>query len=188
MLSDVDLRWAGASGVRRTARRGDAGAAQEGTAYPDDVLALDRLAELLLVAGWPTAARQARVARDGLRSPRAADTAAARRGLAVLTRRVERSRPLAWSVGGIGVLPHPTTDGWSGTRGDGAGAGSDVVERVRYWCALARGDRPTGPWPAFTPAQLAAVLDGTELASARLTVASVLVLAGETSAVGPHRE
>lgn len=112
-------------------------------------VALDHLARLLVVAGWPTAARDARRARDGLRSENRADRAAAEELAERVARRVGRSRALAWAV-----------------------AASPVVDRFRHWCDVASGgtgdDRET---PALE--DVADMVDGAEIGTARLIVAAL---------------
>lgn len=121
--------------------------------------ALDRLASLLLVAGWATAARDARRARDGLGSPDPDERAAAAERAVRVARRVRRSRTLAWTVRGAGRLP--------ADRETGA-----ITDRIGRWCDLATGGVDASI-PAATLEDLATALTGAELATARLTVASV---------------
>lgn len=125
--------------------------------------ALDQLASLLVVAGWPTAARDARCARDGLASTDQSAVAVARRRAALVARRVGRSRALAWSVRGAGRLPSTA----------GAAADGDVLDRVRRWCDLASGGTVGAPASPSSLDAVAAVLEGTELGTARLIVASL---------------
>jgi hypothetical protein len=125
--------------------------------------ALDRLARFLDVAGWPTAARDARRARDGRADGAHRDGAhreEAQRLAAAVARRVRRSRTLAWTAGGIGRTP--------AERGPGGG----VLHRVRRWCDIASGQPADGP-PGATLDDVAALVEGTELGSARLIVASL---------------
>ncbi|WP_185938583.1 hypothetical protein [Geodermatophilus aquaeductus] len=125
--------------------------------------ALDQLASLLLVAGWPTAARDARCARDGLASTDRSELATARRRAERVARRVRRSRALAWTVRGAGHL-HSSL---------GRTAGGDVLDRVRRWCDVASGGDVEAPASPTSLDEVAAVLEGTELGTARLIVASV---------------
>ncbi|WP_166503428.1 hypothetical protein [Modestobacter italicus] len=128
--------------------------------------ALGQLASLLVVAGWPTAARDARCARDGLASTDRSELATARRRAERVARRVRRSRALAWSVRGAGQL-HSAL---------GRAAGGDALDRVRRWCDVASGgdvEAPTSPTSPTSLDEVAAVLEGTELGTARLIVASV---------------
>lgn len=131
--------------------------------------ALDQLGRFLVVAGWPVAARDARRARDGLASPDPVVAADAERTATRLARRVRRSGLLAWSVRGIGgtdpgpedaVPASPTMDG-------------DALDRVRRWCDLVDGRADHGALPELPVAALAPLLEGAELATARLAVASV---------------
>jgi hypothetical protein len=139
VLTDVDLSWA------------DAAPPQNGGTEPA-VCALDALSRFLIVAGWPAAAREAREARDARRSwPDRDETL---RLVSRLTRKVSRSRTLAWSVRGIAPA-----------LGDG-----DVLGRVRRWCDTAEHGAPAH---AATLAEVATALEGMELAAARLAVASV---------------
>lgn len=112
--------------------------------------ALDRLSRFLLVAGWPDAARQARQARAALTGPNPSTRARGGQEAVALARKVRRSRALAWSVQG---MP------------------GDVWDRVRSWCDVATG----GDFERARAAdlrELATLLDGAELAAARLVVAS----------------
>lgn len=129
-------------------------------------VALDHLARFLLLAGWPTAARDARRARDGLGTADPAAVAAAQRVAARLARRVARSRTLAWSVRDLGVVAASST---------GSGQG-DVLDRVRRWCAIAAGEAGADDLPPALPVEeLPVLLNGVELAAARLIVASLAV-------------
>jgi hypothetical protein len=127
-------------------------------------LALDHLSRFLEVAGWPTAARDARRARDRLRSADPADAAAGHRLAVRLARRVRRSRTLAWSVRGVGAIEHAEPGDLDG----------DVLDRVRRWCELtAAPELQAGAPPDVPLEQVAPLLEGTELAAARLVVASL---------------
>ncbi|PZF86063.1 hypothetical protein C1I92_02460 [Jiangella anatolica] len=122
---------------------------------PASVAALDSLARFLVVAGWPVAARRARAARDALM---AADEATVQRGrdaATPLARMVRRSRTLRWSVRGIGAT------------GDG-----DVLDRAYRWCDAAAGAHTHTSPNAVGLHDLAALVDGQELAAVRLIVAS----------------
>ena len=125
--------------------------------------ALDHLASLLEVAGWSTAARDARRARNGLASPDPGEREAAERLAQRVAGRVRRSRALAWSLRGIGYLDgrHPGSDG-------------DVLDRMRRWCDVASDGAASGP-RVLPLDEVAAVLRGAEVAAARLIVASVEV-------------
>ena len=127
-------------------------------------LALDHLSRFLEVAGWPTAARDARRARDRLRSADPAEAAAGHRLAVRLARRVRRSRTLAWSVRGVGAIEHAEPGDLDG----------DVLDRVRRWCELtAAPELQAGAPPDVPPEQVAPLLEGAELAAARLVVASL---------------
>jgi len=95
------------------------------------VVAADVLSRLLLVAGWPLAARQARRTRADLVAGTADAGARAER----LARRVTGSRVLTWSLRGIG---HDEQ-------------GRDAVDRVRQWAGSLTGDGDPPP-PASPPA------------------------------------
>ena len=124
--------------------------------------ALDHLASLLEVAGWSTAARDVRLARDGLASPDPGERARADQRARRVLRRVRRSRPLAWSLRGVGCL----VDRRSGTDGD-------VLDRMRRWCEAAS-DGAGGSAPGVVPLdEVATVLQGSEVGAARLIVASL---------------
>ncbi|RBY97585.1 hypothetical protein DQ237_01185 [Blastococcus sp. TF02-8] len=112
-------------------------------------VALDHLARVLVVAGWSTAARDARRARDGLRSENRADRKASEELAERVTRRVGRSRALAWAV-----------------------AGTPVVDRLRYWCDVAgvvTGDDLQVP----ALEDVADMVDGAEIGTARLIVSAL---------------
>lgn len=129
--------------------------------HPDSQrAALDRLAHFLDVAGWPTAARDARRARDGLSAEDTDQRALAQRLAAAVARKVYRSRTLAWTAGGVGrtTLGHEP--------------GTDVLDRVRRWCDAASGQPGEEPAVASLD-EAAAVVEGTEIGSARLLVASL---------------
>ncbi|MGY1763644.1 hypothetical protein ACI79N_19610 [Geodermatophilus sp. SYSU D00805] len=155
VLTDVSLSWVdaadhveGHSGDRPSAR----------------LEALDHLARFLDVAGWPVAARDARRARDDLRAADPDLVDAGHRRAVRLARRVRRSRTLAWSVRGIGAMAE---DGAHHLRGD-------VLDRVRWWCELAADPEiavDARPEPSL--GRVAHLLEGAELAAARLVVASV---------------
>jgi hypothetical protein len=109
-------------------------------------------------------------------------------------RRVARSRTLAWLTRGLGVLL-PDDAAAAGVRGPALRAAGDVTARYRRWCAelaeavgaLEDGSPlgATGPEPPRGPlndtqspsagllAALPSLLDGAELAAARLIIASL---------------
>ncbi|SDO37309.1 hypothetical protein [Geodermatophilus sp. DSM 45219] len=155
VLSRVRLTWVDAdTGDERPAS--DSGDAR--------LLALDHLSRSLEVAGWPTAARDARRARDRLCAADPADVEAGHRRAARLARRVRRSRTLAWSLRGIGVVGDAEAGPFRG----------DVFDRVRWWCELASAPEPPADVPpGLSLERVAGALDGAELAAARLVVASL---------------
>ncbi len=147
---------------------------------------LDSLGRFLAVAGWDDAASAARMLRGEVLS----DASASRLAPAVrrLAGRVGRSRVLAWSTRGMGILDADHAAGRA-VRADG-----DVTARYRRWCGdladLARllddasplGDsaldpprgRGDGQPPSATLLELLpGLLEGGELAAARLVVASL---------------
>ncbi|SDG06973.1 hypothetical protein SAMN05660662_0185, partial [Blastococcus aurantiacus] len=126
-------------------------------------VALDHLAHFLLLAGWPTASREARRARDGLGELDPAAVAAAQKAAARLARRVARSRTFAWSVSGLGVVGASSPGGRQG----------DVLDRVRRWCAVAAGEAGDDDLTSTPVEELPVLLEGMELAAARLVVASL---------------
>ena len=121
--------------------------------------ALDRLSRFLVVAGWPTAARDARRARDDIGAADPDARAAAHRLAEAVTRRVRRSRTLAWTAGGIGQT----------ARRDRPGP--DVLDRIRRWCDAGAGQRLDASVSSLD--DVAALVEGTEIGSARLIVASL---------------
>ncbi|GIJ06660.1 hypothetical protein Sya03_60120 [Spirilliplanes yamanashiensis] len=124
--------------------------------------ALDRLASFLTVAGWITAARDARRARDSLGSPDSGHRGEAAELARAVARRVRRSRSLAWTLGGVGRVQH-------GTNGV---AGDEILDRIRRWCDVAAGD-DAGGLTAVPLDDVAVALTGAELGTVRLIVASV---------------
>ncbi|NMR20008.1 hypothetical protein [Cellulomonas fimi] len=130
--------------------------------------ALDVLTSFLLVAGWPWAAQQARRARDDLVGIGPARVDRGARAAVVVAARVSRSRPLAWSVRGLGVR------GAEVLRTPGGGAVGDVWDRVRRWCEIASGagTSETDEELVVGLRDLAELVEGAELAAARLIVAS----------------
>ncbi len=155
VLTDVSLRWVDAA---------DHVDGHHGDRSPARLEALDHLARLLDVAGWPVAARDARRARNDLHAADPDRGDAGRRRAVQLARRVRRSRTLAWSVRGIGAMK---ATGARELRGD-------VLDRVRWLCELAAGAGPAvDALPELPLARVAELLEGAELAAARLVVASV---------------
>jgi hypothetical protein len=150
---------------------------------------LDSLGRLLSLAGWGAAAAAARRLRDDLLAGAPAGRLGpdARR----FARRVGRSRTLAWLTAGLGEL----SAGDAAAAGAGGRAVGDVTARYRRWCAdldaavpaledasplrPADLEPPRGPLADGSPlsagslAVLPGLLAGTELAAARLIVASL---------------
>jgi hypothetical protein len=118
---------------------------------------LDGCARLLAVAGWESAAIQARSLRDDVLLGQSD-----RRAVDRWVRRVRRSRVLRWSLTGLGVL---SGQGWDGTVYAG-----DAYDRLTRWLDFAADE------PVLTDAVLASLpelLVGSELAGARLVIASL---------------
>ncbi len=153
---------------------------------------LDSLGRFLAVAGWDAAAVAARRLRDEVLA--GAPSGRLRRDADRFARRVTGSRVLAWLTGGLGVLTAAEAAA-AGAAGPAWRAGGDVTARYRQWCAdlaSAAGSfddasplRPTGVAPPRGPATnggapsaglvavLPRLLAGTELAAARLIIASL---------------
>ncbi|MGC4910363.1 hypothetical protein ACLQ2J_32180 [Streptomyces cyaneofuscatus] len=152
---------------------------------------LDSLGRLLVVAGWPAEAMKARRLRDDLLDGAPAAALASR--LERLGRRVGRSRTLFWLTRSMGVLTAQDAQA-AGVSGPAARADGDVAARYRQWLTDIRLDvtrlddpsaldpaeeSPRGRWDAQQPPSAALVallprlLDGAELAAARLIVASL---------------
>lgn len=110
---------------------------------PPLVQRLDNSARLLSVAGWPDVAARARLLRD------LALDGTSPPGLDRWASRVRRSRTLRWLLSGVG-----TTES------------GDALARLHSW--LGEDDLE-----AVSPEVLPALLEGTELATARLVVASL---------------
>jgi hypothetical protein len=162
---------------------------------PPAVRLLDQAQSLLVLAGWPGAARDARRLRDAVRA------GAAPTGYRRWATRVRRSRMLRWSLSGLGPLPaeptdgperaHPTPNGGgdgrtragssgqarsrTGASGGGSGPADDVYGRLSAWLDgldavfAGRAIELVEPDPGVLPAALA----GGDLAAARLVVASL---------------
>ncbi|WP_100497639.1 hypothetical protein [Geodermatophilus chilensis] len=151
VLAGADLSWIDAESV-----------SEVGPSLDARQSALDHLARFLVVAGWPTAARDARRARDGLRSEEHARRTAAQRLAEEVTGKVLGSRTLAWAIAGAG----------RSQRDRGTSSAHPVLGRLRHWCDLAVGrDSANPPTPSLQ--DLAASLEGTEIGTARLIVASL---------------
>ncbi|MCA0143807.1 hypothetical protein [Blastococcus sp. LR1] len=154
VLTGVGLSWLDQEGA-------SADALDAGDSRP---AALDRLARFLDVAGWPLAAHEARQARAGLMSHDPDVVAQADRLAVRVARRVRRSRTLAWSARGTGVM---TTEGSGPLEGD-------VLDRVRRWCDTAAGEQHAPePLPELRLDTVATLLEGAEIGAARLTLASL---------------
>ena len=122
--------------------------------------------------------RQALDARADLRAPDPAQMARGRRTATKVARRVRRSRALAWSVRGLGITPavSPSVSANPGSV--------DVWDRVRRWCdVIVDAGAPHSPTHGgdlssqaldanMSLETLRRVLEGAELAAARLVVAS----------------
>jgi hypothetical protein len=147
VLTDVDARWLDGEGP--------AGPSEP---VPPGVVALDALARLLLVAGWPRQATAARRARTALLD----GSPDGRRRAGRVAEVVARSRTLAWSLRDLPAV-----------------AGQDPLTRLRSWCASAT-DPVAAPPPSPALRELAQAADGAELAAVRLLVA--------TCAPGPRPE
>ncbi|MFV0132868.1 hypothetical protein ACLGIH_06455 [Streptomyces sp. HMX87] len=153
---------------------------------------LDSLGRFLSVAGWPAQATAARRLRDDLLAGAAADAVVPRARR--LARRVGRSRTLYWLTQGIGRLPAAEAAA-AGAGGPAARADGDVPARYRLWLDGVLDDlagledtstldpsreegprgRLDGPRPpsAGLVEVLPRLLEGAELAAARLIVASL---------------
>jgi hypothetical protein len=137
---------------------------------------LDSLQRLLFVAGWPDAAMAARWLRDDLAGGAPASTVRDR--YRTWSRRIRRSPLLRWSTDGIGVLGTNVPEELRGdatTRWkrwlaevDGALASSDDDQvGKRFW------GRDVASCARTTLDVLPGLLEGRELAAARLIVASL---------------
>ncbi|GAA1720694.1 hypothetical protein [Nonomuraea bangladeshensis] len=153
---------------------------------------LDSLGRFLAVAGWPAAATSARRLRDDLLDGASRETVSPR--AARLARRVGNSRTLYWLTRGLGPLSVREAAA-AGVAGPAARADGDVPARYRLWLTAvledvdrleerapldpARHEPPRGPLsaPRGPSAALASLLprllEGAELAAARLIVASL---------------
>lgn len=154
---------------------------------------LDSLGRLSAVAGWPAEAVAARRLRDDLLEGAPADAVLPR--TVRLARRVGRSRSLYRLTRGIGPLTGADAHA-AGVSGPAARAGGDVPARYRQWLSDTVDDMrrlddtttlldpvaeesPRGRWDTRRPPSAALagllprLLEGTELAAARLVVASL---------------
>lgn len=154
---------------------------------------LDSLTRLLAVAGWADAALRARRARDDALA--GAPTEMTARQARRLARRLRRSRTLRWLTGGLGVLPAATAEaaGVTGPALTACRAGADVRARWQAWLdeiersvpafddtapltavdAGPRGRLGAGGGSAALLEVLPELVEGAELAGARLIVASL---------------
>ncbi|WP_299951403.1 hypothetical protein [uncultured Modestobacter sp.] len=105
----------------------------------------DAVATLLALAGWADTAAAAARLRDA-----ALTDAVPERESERLARRVRRSRLLRWSLRGVGVLPE-----------------GDAADRLAHWLAGTAHGQP------ITLQQVADLVTGLDLATARLVVASL---------------
>ncbi len=149
---------------------------------------LDSLSRFLGVAGWDDAATVARRLRDDALA--GVPGSRLRPALHRLARRIARSRTLAWLTRGLGVLLPDDAEA-AGVIGPAASVAGDVTARYRRWCAElagaagalddgsplgSAGTEPLDDLRVPAAAVLAALprlLDGTELAAARLIIASL---------------
>jgi hypothetical protein len=153
---------------------------------------LDSLGRLLAVAGWLDAAAVARRLRDATLGGLAASQLQPQ--LRRFTARVARSRTLAWSTRGLGVLGAEAAAA-AGVSGPALHAAGDVTVRYRGWCGdivdvcgrfeddsplmSASLEPPRGPSDGAVGGSAALVgvlpglLMGSELAAARLILASL---------------
>ena len=150
---------------------------------------LDSLGRFLAVAGWGDAATVARRLRDETLG--GGPAAALRPAVCRLAARVSGSRVLAWSTLGMGVLPPDGAATVEPPGGPALWAAGDVTVRYRRWCrdlvemtalldddSLLDASVLTAPHGGPGDAQallalLPRLLEGAELAAARLIVASL---------------
>jgi hypothetical protein len=116
---------------------------------------LDACVQLLALAGWEDAASTAATLRDRALAGEPAP-------IDRWARRVRRSRTVRWLLTGIGTAPHapPSLHG-------------DAIDRLYRW--LDTGHLPDRHDTQWAVDHLPALLTGTELATARLTVASLAI-------------
>lgn len=153
---------------------------------------LDSLGRLLAVAGWDDAASHAQRLRDDLLSGVSAGQA--RRDGTRLARRLRRARTLHWLTNRLGLLTEPEAAS-AGVTGPALRSAGDVTARWTCWLeetanAIPQIDDPSlfksrdiegprgrldrrAPPSAALLAVLPRLLEGCELASARLIVASL---------------
>jgi hypothetical protein len=158
--------------VVRVALQGDVVQAAEvevvGDAHPDGspwagmpaAAALDSMARLLSVCGWDTASRTARRLRDELLTDAVDDAELGR-----FLRRLRRCRTLRWATDDVGRLDV--------AHGDLAG---DATQRWRRWLNVVEGREAghrRGDHTQVALERLPGLLEGQELAAARVIVASL---------------
>ncbi len=163
VLTNVSLSWI--CGVE------DDHHLRQDSRHRSTLLLVDALAQFALVAGWPHAARQARHARAALSSDDPDERRRGRRRARAVAQTIRRSPLLAWSVGGLGDdrghAEEPDTRQACRT--------GDVLERVRALCTVVIGDDPSMETvPGVGPEDVEFLLEGAELAAARLIVASFM--------------
>jgi hypothetical protein len=149
---------------------------------------LDSVGRLLAVAGWESAADQARRLRDALITGEPGGEPAAR--FAGFARRTRRSMTLRWMLRGVGVIDQAMADR-HGPTGPEVHRFGDAHDRLTEWldqietslgrldttAPLDGRDGPRGPVDRRPSAAvlglLPELLEGAELAAARLIVASL---------------
>jgi hypothetical protein len=149
---------------------------------------LDSVGRLLAVAGWESAADQARELRDEIVAGAPGSEVAPR--VAKLARRTGKSRTLRWMLSDVGVVDREMADR-HGLAGPSAHHLGDAFARLTGWldeisqaaeqlhdsAPIQGTDGPRGPVESRSSAGVLAMLpellDGAELAAARLTVASL---------------
>jgi hypothetical protein len=159
--------------VVRVALQGDVVQSAEvqvvGEAHPDGsswvgmpaaAAALDSMARLLSVCGWGTATRSARRLRDELLTDAVDDAELGR-----LLRRLRRSRTLRWATDDVGRLDVAQCD-----------LAGDATQRWRRWLDVVEGREAghrRGDHAQVALERLPGLLEGQELAAARVIVASL---------------
>jgi hypothetical protein len=128
-------------------------------------LALDRAAQVLLLAGWGSMAARALRVRDLVA---AGEADRARRRLEPLHRRIERSVVLRWSLRGLQIR-----------------LGVDVRTVLLARLERARAElsgRQTAPEPVTPLEEIPALVNGRDLSSARLIVAALTIASPDEAA------
>ena len=129
--------------------------------------ALDLLARFLLVAGTQAMVMQAYAARDRWHSADAGLADEGRQAAQRLARHVRRSWALAWSVSGLGLIDAGPSD---------LTPHSGAWDRLVRWCRIVESGGESGGGDTDAHVDLAALgraLNGLDVASARLVVASL---------------